>query len=209
VRQPGGFYADRIFPWLNDRLARDEELERIRGEVLAGARGRVTEIGFGSALNLRHYPDTVTSIVAVEPNAGMRERAAARINASPIPVEVVAGTAERLPFPDDSFDTAVSVLTLCSVADTARVLSELRRVLRGDGKLLVLEHGLAPDPGVARWQNRLNGIQRIVGCGCNLDRPIAQLVQNQGFRFESLRRFYAPKIPRTHGWLTVGTAVKA
>ena len=209
VRHAGGFYENRIFPWLNDRLARDPELERTRGEALAPARGRVIEIGFGSGLNLRHYPAAVQSIVAVEPNAGMHERAAGRIKASRIPVEVVMGTAESMPLPAGAFDTAVSVLTMCSVADPARVLSELRRVLRDDGRLLVLEHGLADDSGVARWQNRLNGIQRTVGCGCNLNRPMAQLVEGHGFRFEAVRRFYAPKIPRTHGWLTVGTAVKA
>jgi ubiquinone/menaquinone biosynthesis C-methylase UbiE len=206
---PGGFYADRIFPWLNDRLARDEELERLRGETLAAARGRVVEIGFGSGLNLRHYPDAVRAIVAVEPNAGMHRRAAGRIEASRIPVEVIKGTAENMPLPDGAFDTAVSVLTLCSVAEPARVLSELRRVLRDDGTLLLMEHGLAGDPGVARWQNRLNGIQRVVGCGCNLNRRIGELVQAHGFRFESVRRFYAPNIPRTHGWFTVGMAVKA
>jgi len=110
---------------------------------------------------------------------------------------------------DVEFDAAVSVLTMCSVSDPARALAELRRVLRDDGRLLVLEHGLADDSGDVRWQNRLNGIQRIVGCGCNLNRPIAALVESHGFRFEALRKFYAPKMPRTHGWLTVGTAVKA
>jgi len=205
----GGFYANRIFPWLNDRLARNPELEQLRGETLAAAQGRIIEIGFGSGLNLRHYPDCVKAIVAVEPNAGMRGRAAERIEASRIPVEVVVGAAESMPLPDGEFDTAVSVLTLCSVSDPARALSELRRVLRDDGKLLVMEHGLADDRGVARWQNRLNGIQRIVGCGCNLNRRMRELVESHGFRFENIRRFYAPNIPRTHGWLTVGTAVKA
>jgi ubiquinone/menaquinone biosynthesis C-methylase UbiE len=207
--QQAGFYANRIFPWLNDRLARDPELEHARGEVLAPARGRVIEIGFGSGLNLRHYPGAVDSIVAVEPNSAMHDRAAARIKASRIPVEVVMGAAENMPLPDRAFDTAVSVLTMCSVAEPRRVLSELRRVLRDDGILLVMEHGLAEECRVARWQNRLNGIQRIVGCGCNLNRPIAQLVESHGFRFEAMRRFYAPGMPRTHGWLTLGTAVKA
>lgn len=208
-RATGGFYANRVFPWLNDRLAGDPVLERIRAEAIAGARGRVIEIGFGSGLNLRHYPPTVQSIVAVEPNAGMQDRAMPRIKESRIPVDVVVGTAESMPLPDGEFDTAVSVLTMCSVSDPARVLSELRRVLRDDGRLLVMEHGLAEDSGVARWQNRLNGIQRIVGCGCNLNRSMSELVEGHGFRFEAVRKFYAPNIPRTHGWLTVGTAVKA
>ncbi len=209
LQPPGGFYANRVFPWLNDRLARDPMLERIRAESLAEARGRVIEIGFGSGLNLPHYPAAVQSIVAVEPNAGMRDRAAARIQASHIPVDVVVGTAESMPLPDGVFDTAVSALTMCSVSDPARALAELRRVLRDDGQLLVMEHGLSEQTGVARWQNRLNGMQRIVACGCNLNRPIRGLVESNGFRFQSVRTFYAPKMPRTHGWLTVGTAVKA
>jgi ubiquinone/menaquinone biosynthesis C-methylase UbiE len=209
LKQARGFYENRIFPWLNDRLASDPVLEEIRAGALAGARGRVVEIGFGSGLNLRHYPRAVRSVVAVEPNLGMHARAAPRISDSHIPVDVVVGTAENLFLPDGEFDTAVSVLTLCSVTDPARVLSELRRVLREDGRLLVMEHGLSRDPGVARWQNRLNRIQNVMACGCNLNRSIATIVESHGFRFQSIRNFYAPRMPRTHGWLTVGTAIKA
>ena len=205
----GGFYERRVFPWLNDRLNADPELEKMRADALSGARGRVVEIGFGSGLNLRHYPGAVRSLVAVEPNDGMHARARPRIEASDFPVEVIRGIAEHLPLADAGFDTAVSTLTLCTVADPARVLAELHRVLRPDGRLLLMEHGLSDDDGVARWQKRFNGLQRIVACGCNLDRPIGQLVQAHGFRFESVRRFYAPKLPRTHGWVTVGAAVKA
>jgi ubiquinone/menaquinone biosynthesis C-methylase UbiE len=204
-----GFYAGRVFPWLNDRLAGKPELEEIRAEAVGGARGRVVEIGFGTGLNLPHYPAAVQSLVGVEPNDGMRARAQPRIAAARFPVEVIAASAEQLPLADAGFDTAVSTLTLCTVADPARVLAELRRVLRGDGALLLMEHGLADDPAVARWQRRLNGVQRVMACGCNLDRPIAELVQANGFRFASIRRFYAPKMPRTHGWVTVATALKA
>ncbi len=204
-----GFYGRRIFPWLNDKLTTDPELEKTRVEALAPARGRVIEIGFGSGLNLAHYPDRVESITGVEPNEGMRDRAERRIAASRILVEIVAGRAESLPSPDSSFDTAVSTLTLCSVADPGRVLGELYRVLREDGRLLILEHGRSEEPRVARWQNRLNPIQKIVGCGCNLNRPIQSLVESAGFHFHSFRKFYAPKGPRTHGWITLGSAVKA
>jgi ubiquinone/menaquinone biosynthesis C-methylase UbiE len=204
-----GFYESRVFPWLNDRLNADPALEQIRAEAVRSASGRVVEIGFGSGLNLPHYPPAVQSLVAVEPNDGMQARARPRIEASRIPVEVIPGTAERLPLADAGFDTAVSTLTLCSVAEPARVLAELRRVLRPQGRLLLMEHGLSEDDGVARWQQRLNGLQRIVACGCNLNRPIAQLVQAHGFRFESVRKFYVAKMPRTHGWITVGAALKA
>src|SRR6185295_678198 len=102
--------------------------------------------------------------------------------ASRIPVEIIATGAEKLPLPDRSFDTAVSTLTLCTVADPLRVLSEIRRVLREEGRLIVLEHGLSDDARVARWQQRLNGFQNIVACGCNLNRPVIDLLEIAGFR---------------------------
>jgi SAM-dependent methyltransferase len=204
-----GFYESRVFPWLNDRLNADPALETIRADAVSRARGRVVEIGFGSGLNLAHYPGVVQSLVAVEPSNGMRSRSRARIAAARFPVELIDASAERIPLPDEGFDTAVSTLTLCTVGDPARVLAELRRVLRPDGRLLLMEHGLSEDDAVVRWQRRLNGLQRILACGCNLDRPIAELVQAHGFRFESLRKFYAPGMPRTHGWVTVGAAAKS
>jgi hypothetical protein len=103
----------------------------------------------------------------------------------------------------------VSILTLCSVSDPARALQELRRVLCDDGRLIVAEHGLAEDPRIARWQNRLNPLQRLLGCGCNLNRPIVCLVRANGFTFETLKTLYAPGSPRTHGWISMGTAVKS
>ncbi len=204
-----GFYERRIFPWLNDRLNRDPELLKLRTEAMAPARGRVIEIGFGSGANLAHYPAAVESVTAVEPNEGMRDRARRTLPASRIHVEFVDGTAENIPLPDHSFDTAVSTLTLCSVGDPDKALAELRRVLRDDGRLIVIEHGLSPDGKVARWQQRLNRFQNMVGCGCNLNREMTPLVERNGFRFDAVRTFYAPKVPRTHGWVTVGTASKA
>jgi ubiquinone/menaquinone biosynthesis C-methylase UbiE len=203
------FYERRIFPWLNDRLAATPELIRLRAEALAPARGLVVEIGFGTGQNLIHYPTAVASVTAIEPNVGMLDRAAPIIRASRIPVQVIVGRAEALPLPDRSADTAVSTLTLCSVADPARALSELRRVLKDDGRLIVLEHGLSNEPGVVRWQQRLDGLQTVLACGCHLNRPVVRAVETSGFRFEQLRAFYAPGVPRTHGWISLGTAVKA
>jgi ubiquinone/menaquinone biosynthesis C-methylase UbiE len=206
-RRPG-FYERVVFPWLNDRLTNVPELLRMRSEALAGARGRVVEIGFGTGANLAHYPPAVADVVAVEPNEGMHARAGERLRTFARPVEWIASGAERIDVADRSADTAVSTLTLCSVADPQRALAELRRVLRDDGRLIVLEHGLSSEPAVARWQRRLNRMQNVVACGCHLTRPIIELVEGQGFRFESLQTFYAEGIPRTHGWMTVGAAVK-
>ena len=201
-----GFYERRIFPWLNDKMTASPELLRLRAETLAPARGQVVEIGFGTGANLDHYPAAVESITAIEPNEGMNTRAVDRTRQSRFPVSIVHSAAESIALPDRSADTAVSTLTLCSVADPARVLGELRRVLRADGRLIVLEHGLSTDASIARWQNRLNGIQNVVACGCNLNRPIAGLITAAGFTFDKVDSFYAPGIPRTHGWITAGTA---
>jgi ubiquinone/menaquinone biosynthesis C-methylase UbiE len=203
------FYERRVFPWLNDKMGADPQLIQTRAEALASARGCVVEIGFGSGPNLAHYPETVRRIVGIEPNDGMCDRAAPQVRLSRIPVELIVAEAESLPFADGSFDTAVSTLTLCSVSDPVRALNELRRVLRDDGRLIIIEHGLSADATIARWQNRLNGLQKVVACGCHLNRPVADLIEKSGFRFDAVRTFYARKVPRTHGWVTMGAALKA
>jgi ubiquinone/menaquinone biosynthesis C-methylase UbiE len=167
------------------------------------------EIGFGTGMNLPYYPDAVTSIVAIEPNGGMLDRANRRMAASRIPVVALENPAERLRLDTGSMDTAVSVLTLCSVADPAAVLAELRRVLAPGGRLIVVEHGLSDEPNVAKWQRRLNRMQNIVACGCHLTRSPKTMVEDAGFRFERVRQFCVPGAPRTHGWITSGTAVPA
>ena len=203
-----GFYERLVFPWLNDKLAGGQEVAELRAQALRDASGMVIEIGFGSGANLEHYPPAVESIVAIDPNPGMHDRAAPRVRASRIPVTLLVGRAETLPVPDATLDTAVSTLTLCSVTDPPRVLSELSRVLNDRGRLIVMEHGRADDSSVSRWQDRLNGIQKVVACGCHLNRPIQQLVEAAGFRFGSVRKFYLPKAPRTHAWFTIGVASK-
>lgn len=203
-----GLYGRRVFPWLNDKLNSDPELVRIRTEAIGEARGRTIEIGFGTGLNLAHYPAAVSELVAIEPNEGMLARAGPRIEAAGFPVKVIHAAAETLPLDDRSFDTAVSTLTLCTVADPASVLRELHRVLRDEGRLIVLEHGLAEEASVAKWQVRLDWLQGKLACGCHLTRPIGELLERAGFRVEAMRKFFAPKMPRTHGWLTVGVAAK-
>ncbi len=204
----GTFYERHVFPWLNDALGSVPALQELRRETLSSATGRVVEIGFGSGANLPYYPAAVTSVTGVEPNGAMTERSHARVRAFRGLVHIVHGLAEDLPFGDGSFDAAVTTLTLCSVQSPTRVLSELRRVLGVGGTLFVIEHGLSVDPGVARWQQRLNGVQRVVACGCNLNRAIGALIVNAGFEFASQRAFFVPGVPRPLGWITAGRATR-
>lgn len=189
----------RIFAALYDRMlavAEDAGLRERRAALLAGARGRVLEVGAGTGANLPHYGDAVTALVVTEPEAPMarrlRERAAA-LPAGSAPVEIVRAPAERLPFDDASFDTVVSTLVLCTVRDPARALAEIRRVLVPDGRLLFLEHVRAEDPGLAGWQDRLTPLWRRVGHGCHPNRDTAALLAAAGLHADPLARGRIPK----------------
>jgi ubiquinone/menaquinone biosynthesis C-methylase UbiE len=204
-----GFYDRRILPKLLDKMMSDEETVRLRKAALAPARGRVLEVGFGTGLNVPHYPSTVTHLVGVDPNPGMETLARARLGAAPMTGEFMLGRGDdRLPYEDGTFDTVVTTLVLCTVGDVGRALSEIRRVLRPGGQYLLLEHGLSPDAAVQKWQSRLNGLNRMVFGGCNLNRPIASLVTGAGFSFETLSEFYRKDAPKFAAWTTSGIAVR-
>jgi ubiquinone/menaquinone biosynthesis C-methylase UbiE len=177
-----------------------------RRELLAAAGGRVLEIGFGTGLNLPHYPEGVRTITAVDPNPGMQRRGRRRVEEARVAVEQQRATAEELPFADASFETVVSTFTLCSVADARRAIREVRRVLVPGGQFLFLEHGLSPEPSVRRWQERLNWMQRLVGDGCRLDRRMGELISGAFGAVES-EEFYLDQSPKTHGYVWRGRAV--
>lgn len=203
-----GLYERHILPTLLDKMMSDEETVRLRRAALAPARGRVLEVGFGTGLNVPHYPSAVTHLVGVDPNPGMEKLARARLGTAPMSGEFLLGRRDdRLPSDDGAFDTVVTTLVLCSVSDIARVLGEIRRVLKPGGQYLLLEHGLAPDAEVQKWQKRLNGFSRTVFGGCNLVRPISSLVTAAGFAFETSNEFYRRDAPRFAGWTTSGIAL--
>lgn len=191
-----GCYRDHVLPRLVDRVCGDDRLRALRARTTAGLHGRVVEIGFGSGHNVVHYPSAVTSVAAVEPSDVAWARSAARRAASPVPVERVTLDAQSLPLPDRSCDTALSTWTLCTVPDPALALAELRRVLRPGGTLHFLEHGLAPDEGVRRWQRRLEPIQKRVAGGCHLTRAIPRLLTDAGFELVELDEFYQDHAPK-------------
>src|SRR5262245_7990397 len=203
-----GLYSRWIFPRLCDWMMSDSRLAPFRRELLADAEAEVLEIGFGTGLNLEHYPERVRRIAAVDPAEAMIGIARERIARSRIAVDRMTGRAEALAFPDESFACVVSTWTLCSVPDVSRALAEVHRVLKPGGRFLFLEHGLSDDPGVRRWQRRLNPIQRRLAGGCRLDLDVEALVRSQPFAAVTVDRFLMERTPRTHGTFYRGLAVK-
>ncbi len=201
-----GIYREQLLPRLVDRACGSKGYDRWRREVTAGLSGTVVEIGFGSGLNMPAYPAAVERVFAVEPASLGRRLAAGRIADSHVHVEHVGLHGEALPLDDDSCDGALSTFTLCTIPAVEQALAEVRRVLRPGGRFHFLEHGLAPDPGVSRWQRRLEPVQKRVADGCHLTRDPAALVEAAGFRIEHVESRYA-RGPKPWTYFTRGEAV--
>ena len=204
-----GFYADHVFPRLMELCLGTHKFQEQRQHALASVRGNVLEIGFGTGLNLLHYPKTVTCLTAVDPATLLRNTVAQRTAELSFPVELLHLSAETLPFEEGRFDSVVSTLTLCTIPDPVAALREVRRVLKPEGTFVFLEHGRSDDETIAKWQDRLNPIQRIIACGCNLNRPIGALIRQAGLRLDRLDRFQMPGIPRIAGEMYRGIAIPA
>jgi len=202
-------YHHYVFPHLLDFAMRSKVYREPRRRTLAGASGRILEIGFGTGMNLKYYPPAVRRIEAIDPDVDLDRFSAPRIASAAIEVDFHHLDAEHLPFGAASFDTVVCTLTLCSIPDVAHALREVRRVLRVGGQFLFLEHGLSPDPPVARWQHRLNPLQRRIAGGCNLNRPTIRLVTASGLVPGPVRNYYLEHVPRVAGYMTEGVARRA
>jgi SAM-dependent methyltransferase len=200
-----GAWTDLVVPRMADRALRRPEIDELRRKACSPLRGRVLEIGFGGGLNLRWYPAAVGSVAAVEPSDVGWSLSEPRRARTDLPVERRGLDGQRLDEPDASYDGVLLTFTLCTIPDPALALREVRRVLRPDGVLSLLEHGLSPDPGVARWQRRLDPVQRRVAGGCHLSRDVAALVDQAGFETTHLETAYleGPGLARpwTYGYL--------
>jgi ubiquinone/menaquinone biosynthesis C-methylase UbiE len=179
-----------------------------RKRVVGAAQGRVLEIGIGSGLNLPLYGPQVCSILALEPSPALLRMARKRAAKASIAVDFLEASAEIVPLDDHDVDTVVTTWTLCTIPDAPRALAEMRRVLKPAGTLLFVEHGRAPEPGVARWQDRLDPFWSRIAGGCHLNRKVDDLIAGSGFRFESLAHARLPG-PRTHTFLYEGSAKPA
>lgn len=202
-----GLYDRYVLPHIVNCVCGSAVIEHQRRLVVPSARGRVLEIGFGSGLNLAHYDRTqVKWIWALEPSAPTRELAAPRISRSNLDVRLLDLRGEDLPLPDESVDTVVMTYTLCTIPGATAALKHMRRVLRPGGKLLFCEHGAAPDPGVRRWQDRLDPLWNRLTGGCHLNRPMTGLITASGFRLDDVQTAYLPGTPKIAGYNTCGTA---
>jgi len=203
-----GWYSRRVFPQLVNWSMGQAGFIPLRQSLLSQASGAVLEIGFGTGANLTFYPSHLHSLTAIDPNPGMipfgRSHPAERI----IPFNLALASAEWLPFPSASFDTVVSTMTLCSVSHLSMVLRELFRVVKPGGQLLFLEHGQSPDGSVRRWQDSLTPVWKYLGDGCHLNRPMDQVIQEQGWNVAALDTFYLPGVPRPFGYFYQGMAIK-
>lgn len=202
-----GFYDKAILPRIINVACGMKVSHEHRERVCTDLKGRVVEIGFGSGHNAAFYPDTVTEVTAVEPSDTAWRLAQKRLAKSSVPIERAGLDGQALPFADNSFDAAVSSWTLCTIPDTDAALAELRRVLRPGGTFHFVEHGLSPEAKIARKQHRWNGVQQRIFGGCNLDRPIAELIERAGFTITELDNFYEKGAPKFLAYDYLGVAV--
>jgi len=203
-----GLYSRLIFPWLCDFALDQPFVAKHRRELLSQVGGETLEIGFGTGLNLSCYPKEVRKITVVDPNPGMHRRARKRIQQADVEVDQRLLSSEELPFEAATFDYVVSTFTLCSIQKVDRALEEVFRVLKPEGRFLLLEHGLSDELGIQKWQWRLNGFQQLLGQNCQLVRNIRELVKQQPFQSVELDEFYLENTPKTHGYMYRGVAIK-
>jgi ubiquinone/menaquinone biosynthesis C-methylase UbiE len=204
------FYDRVILPKLLQCGCSSGPVMKQRAKLVPKAQGRVLELGVGMGLNLAFYdPDRVKSLTGVDPSPELREIALAAPHDPRLAVDVLDGAAESLPFRGASFDCVVCTFTLCSVQDPAAALGEARRVLKPGGRLLFCEHGLSPDPALARWQRRWEPLWTRMTGGCRLTRPITSAIEAAGFKTEWTGSMMLPGSPPIAAWNEWGSAVAA
>ena len=202
-----GLYEEQVLPRFVDVALGGARLGRLRARVAAGLEGEVVEVGFGSGHNVPYYPQAVRRVRVVDPATVGRKLAAKRVAATTVPVEFVGLDGQSLPLADGTVDHVLTTWTLCTIPDVRAALGEIRRVLRPGGALHFLEHGRSAEPNVARWQDRVTPVQRRIGGGCHLNRPIDQLVAGSGLAIGELTTYYI-RGPKVVGYMYEGVATK-
>ena len=188
-----GFYDNRILPLLIDVGCGAGPIQKQRAKVVPLAEGRVLEVGMGSGLNLSFYdPTRIEYVWGLEPYAGMRRKASPRVAAVPFEIKWLELPGEEIPLDDHSADTVLLTYTLCTIPDFRKALAQMRRVLKPGGKLLFAEHGAAPDENIRKWQDRINPLWKRIAGGCHINREIPRLLEDGGFKVETVDTMYLP-----------------
>jgi ubiquinone/menaquinone biosynthesis C-methylase UbiE len=195
-----GFYARRVLPRIIDLVMRNNETARLRTACIPQARGEVLEVGIGSGLNLPFYSSEVKRVRGVDPSLELQRMARERAASLPVNVDFISQSAEEpLPLPSGSMDTIVMRWTLCSIANAPKALVQMKRVLKPGGQLIFVEHGRAPDRGVAVWQDRITPAWKCIGGGCQLNLKVDEIITKAGFQITDLKLFYLPGLrPMTY-----------
>ena len=202
-----GFYSNLIVPYCIDIAMSGDTLAQYRQQLLQDVSGEILEIGFGTGLNLPHYPEKIKKITTVDPNPGMQKLARSRIADSNITVDYRVLNGESLPIDDASFDSVVCTWTLCSIPMADKAIAEVYRLLKPEGKFFFIEHGLSKDSNIQFWQNCLTPIQKTIADGCHLNRNIKSIIERK-FGCVTIEQFYAPKLPKVIGYMYRGVAIK-
>jgi ubiquinone/menaquinone biosynthesis C-methylase UbiE len=200
-----GLYKSRILPRILDLAMRNEALDPYRHKIIGSARGLVLEVGVGSGMNLPLYGRAVDSVYGLDPTPELLDLARQRAREAAVPIFLVRASAEEIPFATSVFDTAIMTWTLCSIPKPTIALAEIRRVLKSDGQLVFVEHGLSPEIDVARWQHRLTPCWSWISGGCHLDRKTDNLLRRAGFDIKDLATGYM-KGPRAWTFMYEGAA---
>lgn len=204
-----GFYSKVIIPFFYDFSMDSEQINQGRKSILSKiTEEKILEIGFGTGINLKFYPENVKHIIGIDANEGMLKQAEQKISQSKIKIEIIHQSSESLPFEDESIDAVLSTYTLCSIKNVKSALKEIYRVLKPGGKYYFLEHGLADKPLTQKLQHLLNPIQNIWADGCNLNRNISELISDSGFKISELKNYYMKRDPKIVGYMYEGIAVK-
>jgi ubiquinone/menaquinone biosynthesis C-methylase UbiE len=201
-----GLYKEQILPRLQDKVMRRKGIREVRHRVCLGLVGDVVEVGFGTGLNVPHYPAEVSRIFAIEPSRVCMRLAEDRIARANIPVDLAGLTGEHLELPTASFDAILSTWTMCTIPKLDEALKEMRRVLKPGGTLHFVEHGHAPDDKTALWQRRIEPLHMKLAGGCHLTRNVPEYLDRAGFHIEHLNCYYFEGEPKPLGYTFEGIA---
>ena len=196
-----GLYDKYILPKFLNCACGSKPINIQRQKVVPLAKGKVLDIGIGSGLNIPFYnSDKIDKVIGIDPSHELIDLAKELANDSKASIELIIGSAESIPYPDNFFDTVLVTYTMCTIPNVAIANKEMWRVLKDDGRLIFCEHGLAPDKKISKWQNRIDPFWGKIAGGCHLNRDIQKLITDAGFSFESLDKMYIPSTPKFAGY---------